>query len=69
MSDNPFDGDGQFLALINDEGQYSLWPVFAAVPKGWITTFGPAPRDECLDHIESNWTDMTPKTARAAATL
>jgi hypothetical protein len=33
---NPFDDDnGTFIALINDEGQYSLWPTFADVPDGW----------------------------------
>ena len=30
---NPFeDPDANYLVLVNDEGQHSLWPVFAAVP-------------------------------------
>jgi len=38
---NPFeDPDVQYLVLVNDEGQHSLWPVFAAVPDGWHTTHG-----------------------------
>ena len=33
---NPFDDkSGIFQVLINDEGQYSLWPSFIDVPKGW----------------------------------
>jgi uncharacterized protein YbdZ (MbtH family) len=33
---NAFDDpDGSFLVLANDEGQCSLWPVFADVPSGW----------------------------------
>ncbi|ODU06959.1 MAG: antibiotic synthesis protein MbtH [Pseudonocardia sp. SCN 72-86] len=61
MSTNPFDDeDGSFYALINDEGQYSLWPVFAEVPAGWRIVHGEAPRQSCLDHIEANWTDMRP---------
>ena len=63
MSTNPFDdADGEFLALVNDEGQYSLWPTFVPVPEGWTTTHGPAGRQECLDHIEAAWTDMRPRS-------
>ena len=60
---NPFDNpDGRFLVLRNDEGQYSLWPVFADVPLGWHVTHGPAGRQSCVDHVEANWTDMRPKS-------
>ncbi|WDZ83431.1 MbtH family protein [Micromonospora cathayae] len=60
---NPFeDNDGTFLVLTNDEGQHSLWPVFAAVPGGWQTAFGPAARQECLDHVERSWTDIRPRS-------
>ncbi|BCJ73674.1 protein mbtH [Catellatospora sp. IY07-71] len=58
---NPFDDDnGTFLVLVNDENQHSLWPAFADVPAGWRTVCGPAPRQDCLDHIERQWTDMRP---------
>lgn len=58
---NPFENeDGRYYALINDEGQYSLWPVFAEVPEGWRIVHGEAGRQECLDFIEENWTDMRP---------
>jgi MbtH protein len=58
---NPFDDEnGEFLVLINDEGQYSLWPTFADIPAGW-TAVGPrGRREECLAYIEENWTDMRP---------
>lgn len=60
---NPFENaEGTYLALVNDEGQYSLWPDFVDVPAGWTVEHGPAPRQECLDHIEANWTDMRPKS-------
>jgi uncharacterized protein YbdZ (MbtH family) len=36
---NPFDDDGHgsFFVLVHDEGQHSMWPVFADVPSagGW----------------------------------
>jgi MbtH protein len=60
---NPFeDPDARYLVLVNEEGQHSLWPLFAAVPDGWKTVFGEAGRQECLDYIEENWTDMRPKS-------
>jgi MbtH protein len=60
---NPFeDPDASYLVLVNEEGQHSLWPVFADVPEGWEVAFGEAGRQECLDYIEENWTDMRPKS-------
>jgi len=60
---NPFDDEnGTFLVLVNAEGQHSLWPVFAAVPDGWETSFGPAGRAECLANIEASWTDIRPRS-------
>jgi uncharacterized protein YbdZ (MbtH family) len=61
--DNPFDDEnGRFFALINEEGQYSLWPTFANIPDGWEVAFGEESRQSCLDYIENNWTDMRPKS-------
>ncbi len=63
MSDaptNPFDGDGEFHALVNDEGRHSLWPGFAAVPDGWTIVHGPCERQTALDWITEHWTDLTP---------
>ena len=58
---NPFDNaEGSFLALINEEGQFSLWPEFAEVPAGWTIAHGPTDRASCVEHIEENWTDMRP---------
>jgi uncharacterized protein YbdZ (MbtH family) len=58
---NPFDNaEGGFFALVNDEGQYSLWPEFAKVPAGWTVAHGTADRASCLEYIEENWTDMRP---------
>lgn len=60
---NPFDDDeGSFYVLVNDENQHSLWPAFAEVPAGWTVVHGQSGRQECLDYIENNWTDMRPKS-------
>ncbi|MEU7473089.1 MbtH family protein [Streptomyces sp. NPDC044984] len=60
---NPFENDdAQYLVLVNDELQYSLWPVFADVPAGWTVALPAASRQECLEYVEKNWTDMRPKS-------
>ena len=67
MSVNPFeDPDGVYLVLINDEGQYSLWPAFAEVPEGWTVALTETDRQSALDYINTNWTDMRPKSLIAA---
>ncbi|GIH21408.1 MbtH family protein [Rugosimonospora africana] len=64
---NPFDDpDGTYLALVNDEGQYSLWPSFVKVPDGWRIELNETTRDACLAYIEEHWQDMRPASLRAA---
>ncbi|HYQ63572.1 MbtH family NRPS accessory protein [Actinophytocola sp.] len=55
-----------FLVVINDEEQYSIWPAHRELPNGWHGVGTPRPREECLDHIERVWTDMRPKSVREA---
>jgi len=63
--ENPFEDEaGQFLVLVNGEGQYSLWPAFRAVPAGWQATGQAGARQACLDWIEAHWTDMRPRSLR-----
>jgi MbtH protein len=63
MSTNPFeDENGVYHVLINDEGQYSLWPSFREVPQGWTIAKKSDTRAACLDYINQNWTDMRPKS-------
>lgn len=60
---NPFDDDdAQFYVLINDDGEHSLWPVFAAVPGGWTIAYGAAARQACLRYVRTHWVDMRPKS-------
>jgi MbtH protein len=61
--ENPFDNpQGQYLVLVNDEGQHSLWPSFAEIPAGWQTVYGAADRESCVDYVEKHWTDLRPKS-------
>jgi uncharacterized protein YbdZ (MbtH family) len=60
---NPFDGlDGTYFALMNDEGQYSLWPAFVDIPAGWSVVHPEDSRQACLDYIDQHWTDMRPRS-------
>ena len=59
--------DGEiFRVLRNDEEQYSLWPAAKEIPAGWISVEGPTSKERCLAFVESNWTDMRPKSLREA---
>jgi uncharacterized protein YbdZ (MbtH family) len=64
---NPFeDDDAQYLVLVNDENQHSLWPSWIEVPAGWSTVYGEDLRQGCLAYIEANWTDIRPASLLAA---
>jgi len=63
MATNPFENDETtYVVLINDEGQYSLWPTFAEIPAGWTVEKAADTRQACLEYINENWTDMRPKS-------
>ncbi len=55
-----------FDAVVNDEGQYSVWPTNKALPNGWRKTGTSGTKDACLEHIKSVWTDMRPASLRNA---
>ncbi|MGO7169633.1 MbtH family protein [Rhizobium leguminosarum] len=48
------------MVLINDEGQYSLWPITKEIPAGWRAAGKEGQQDECLEYIEQSWVDMRP---------
>ena len=65
---NPFEDESRdFYAVVNDEGQYALWPAGFDIPAGWSSEHGPASRPECLQHIELVWTDLRPRSLRERA--
>ncbi|MFC7382431.1 MbtH family protein [Sphaerisporangium rhizosphaerae] len=50
--------------VVNDEDQYSLWPLDQELPAGWRAEGFTGAKEECLSHIEEIWTDMRPRSAR-----
>jgi MbtH protein len=65
--ENPFeDEEGVYLVLVNEENQHSLWPAVIAVPDGWAVAHDRDTRKNCLDYVETHWTDMRPASLIAA---
>lgn len=55
-----------YHVVINHEEQYSIWPEYKEVPKGWKAVSKIGPKQECLDYIKAVWTDMRPLSLRKA---
>jgi MbtH protein len=55
-----------YLVLVNQEEQYSIWPDFQPVPNGWRAVGKSGPKQECLEYIKTVWTDMRPLSLRKA---
>ena len=65
MKDNwSIDGD-YFKVLKNIEGQYSLWPSEKEVPEGWNQVGQKGTKEECLEVVETKWTDMRPNSLKS----
>ena len=56
----------QYKVVVNDEGQYSLWPAERDNPAGWSDAGKTGNKDECLAFVDQVWTDMRPVSLRQA---
>ena len=56
--------EDRYVVVINDELQYSIWPLGRDLPGGWRTDGYAGSRAECLAHIAREWTDMRPLSVR-----
>lgn len=61
------DDDRDYLIVVNDEEQYSIWLADRAVPNGWRVVGEKGKKAACLKHIGEVWTDMRPKSLRDAS--
>jgi MbtH protein len=65
MSDESTDWQsGQLKVVMNDEEQYSVWPLGRENPPGWRDTGKTGTKAECLEYIQTVWTDMRPRSLR-----
>lgn len=57
-------GASSWQVVVNDEGQYSIWPDNREVAAGWRSVVRAMSRADCLAYIEREWTDMRPASLR-----
>jgi MbtH protein len=53
-----------YLAVVNDEEQYSIWLADKDIPAGWRAVGKSGSKAECLAYIGEVWTDMRPLSLR-----
>jgi MbtH protein len=58
--------DVRYRVVVNAEEQYSIWFADRPLPSGWDDAGTSGTREECLAHIDEVWTDLTPRSVRAA---
>jgi len=56
----------EYCVVVNHEEQYSIWPSHKAIPQGWRDAGKRGLKSDCLEYIESVWTDMRPLSLRIA---
>jgi len=54
------ENDQQYKAVVNDEGQYSIWLVEKENAIGWKDAGKDGTKEECLAYIKEVWIDMRP---------
>lgn len=54
------ENDQQYKAVVNDEGQYSIWPSHKENALGWKDAGKEGTKEECLTYIGEAWVDMRP---------
>lgn len=53
-----------YVVVLNDEEQYSIWFADRDLPAGWRAEGTEGSRQQCLEHIDTVWTDMRPASVR-----
>jgi MbtH protein len=56
----------EYRVVLNNEEQYSIWPMGEELPAGWRDAGFQGAREQCLAHIDEVWTDMRPLSLRLA---
>ncbi|WP_284691316.1 MbtH family protein [Pinirhizobacter soli] len=64
MSTSSSQPAAMFKVVVNQDGQYSIWPVEKAVPPGWTDGGNQGSKESCLEFISGQWTDMRPLSLR-----
>jgi len=54
----------EYICLINDEEQYSIWFAWKEIPYGWKRVGPIGSKEEVLQYVGKEWIDMRPKSLR-----
>ena len=54
----------EYICLINEEEQYSIWFAWKEIPLGWKQVGPKGTKQEVLNYVKEVWTDMRPKSLR-----
>ena len=65
MSTSLSQSEAVYEVVVNQQGQYSIWPVNGTVPNGWTKAGKQGSKEACLAFISEVWTDMRPRTLYA----
>ncbi|TCV93443.1 MbtH protein [Luteibacter rhizovicinus] len=65
MSTSSSSSEAMYEVVVNQEGQYSIWPVIKALPQGWTKAGKQGSKEFCLEFVSEVWTDMRPLSLRA----
>jgi MbtH protein len=66
VSDTEQEDDQKYRVVVNDEEQYSIWPLDREPPPGWRDGGASGTKAQCLEYISQVWTDMRPLSLRKA---
>ncbi len=64
MTDADEQDTTRYAVVVNDEDQYSIWPVGRSIPAGWHPVGIEGVKSDCLSHIAAAWTDLRPLSVR-----
>lgn len=62
--DNETEDKTIYSVVVNHEEQYSIWPSYKTIPKGWNAVGKTGTKEACLAYIKEVWTDMRPLSLR-----
>ena len=57
-----------YVVVVNNEGQYSIWPSNKSLPDGWNSGGKTGSKIECLQFVNEVWTDMRPRSLQRQMT-
>ncbi len=49
-----------YQVVVNQRGQYSIWPLGHPPPAGWRAAPASGTREVCLAYIEETWSSLVP---------